>query len=77
MSERRVMYVVHIDGDDSDPDDTGVAKIAKSTGYEWRIVGPLAEALKRHEDSYRDRIAALEADARAARRRVRELQDRK
>lgn len=67
MSDLPTMYVVRIDGDDSDPDYTGVSKIATATGYEWRIVGPLAEALRRTEDGYRDRIAALEADARAAR----------
>ena len=65
-----VMYTIHINGDNSDADYTGVSKIATLTGYEWRIVGPLAEALKRHEDTYRDKIAALEADAIAARKQV-------
>ena len=68
MTDLQMMYVVRIDGDDSDPDYTGVTKIATATGYEWRIVGPLAEALKHREDEWRCRRVALEADAASARK---------
>jgi hypothetical protein len=51
MSKLPTMFVVTVEGDHSDDDYTGVTKRITSTGAEYRIVGPLADALRRHDDS--------------------------
>jgi hypothetical protein len=45
-----VLYVVNVEGDTGDADYTGVTKRITARGAEYRIVGALAEALKRSED---------------------------
>ena len=51
MSELPTIFVVTVEGDHSDDDYTGVTKRITSTGAEYRIVGPLADALRRHDDN--------------------------
>ena len=51
MSEFPTMFVVTVEGNHSDDDYTGVTKRITSTGAEYRIVGPLADALRRHDDN--------------------------
>ena len=45
------VFCVVVEGDSSDDDYTGVTKRVTPTGAEYRIVGPLADALRRHDDS--------------------------
>ena len=52
MTNLPTMYVITIDGDKSDADYTGVSKRITLTGAEYKIVGPLAEALRRAETEW-------------------------
>ena len=46
------VFCVVVEGDSSDDDYTGVTKRVTPTGAEYRIVGPLADALRRHDDNW-------------------------
>ena len=54
MVDIPVMYVVFVEGDTSEPDYIGVTKSITPIGAEYRIVGPLANAMKKAEDNLID-----------------------
>jgi len=58
------MYVVKVDGDTTDADYTGVSKRTTATGAEYKIVGVLAEILRRNET--KNWIAGRDAAAEVA-----------
>lgn len=51
MTTLPTMYVFTVEGDTTDADYTGVTKRVTATGAEYRIVGPLAEVLKKLDDN--------------------------